>query len=112
MSICCPCTVSIIVKTIETDRFDYVNLHWYYINQVNWPAIEAAQRQDMGVFIISPSDKGGKLYEPPPKLVELCKPLSPMQFNDLFCSFPGRAWERKSRGSGSPPGYEGLPARI
>lgn len=75
----------IIVKTIETDLFDYVNLHWYYINQVNWPAIEAAQRQDMGVFIISPSDKGGKLYEPPPKLVELCKPLSPMQFNDLFC---------------------------
>jgi len=75
----------IIVKTIETDQFDYVNLHWYYINQVNWPAIEAAQRQDMGVFIISPSDKGGKLYAPPPKLVELCKPLSPMQFNDLFC---------------------------
>ena len=75
----------IIVKTIETDLFDYVNLHWYYINQVNWPAIEAAQRQDMGVFIISPSDKGGKLYSPPPKLVELCQPLSPMQFNDLFC---------------------------
>ena len=75
----------IIVKTIETGQFDYVNLHWYYINQVNWPAIEAAQRHDIGVFIISPSDKGGKLYSPPPKLVELCKPLSPMQFNDLFC---------------------------
>ena len=28
------------------------------------PAIEAAQRQDMGVFIISPNDKGGRLYEP------------------------------------------------
>jgi predicted aldo/keto reductase-like oxidoreductase len=39
----------------------------------------------MGVFIISPNDKGGKLYEPPPKLVELCAPLTPMQFNDLFC---------------------------
>ncbi|MGK7899911.1 MAG: aldo/keto reductase [Hormoscilla sp.] len=75
----------IIVKTIETDQFDYVNLHWYYINQVNWPAIEAAQRHDLGVFIISPSDKGGKLYDPPPKLLELCKPLLPMQFNDLFC---------------------------
>jgi len=75
----------IIIKSIETDQFDYVNLHWYYINQVNWPAIEAAQRHDMGVFIISPSDKGGKLYDPPPKLVELCKPLLPMQFNDLFC---------------------------
>jgi predicted aldo/keto reductase-like oxidoreductase len=39
----------------------------------------------MGLFIISPSDKGGKLYEPPPKLIELCRPLSPIQFNDLYC---------------------------
>lgn len=75
----------VIVKTIETGNFDYVNLHWYYINQWNWPAIEAANRQDMGVFIISPSDKGGKLYEPPQKLVDLCQPLSPIVFNDLFC---------------------------
>lgn len=75
----------IIVKTIETNQFDYVNLHWYYINQWNWQAIEAAENHDMGVFIISPSDKGGKLYQPPPKLVELCQPLSPMVFNDLFC---------------------------
>jgi len=75
----------IITKTINTGEFDYVNLHWYYINQVNWSAITAAKQQDMGVFIISPTDKGGKLYNPPPKLVELCKPLSPMVFNDLFC---------------------------
>src|SRR5215468_9860876 len=39
----------------------------------------------MGVFIISPNDKGGKLYQPPRKLVELCAPLTPMQFNDLYC---------------------------
>ncbi len=75
----------VIVKTIETNQFDYVNLHWYYINQVNWPAIEAARRHDMGIFIISPSDKGGMLYKPPQKLVELCAPVSPMVFNDLFC---------------------------
>lgn len=75
----------LIIKTIETDQFDYVNLHWYYINQFNWAAIEAATRHDMGVFIISPSDKGGMLYQPPQRLVELCHPLSPMVFNDLFC---------------------------
>ena len=78
-------SAEIITKAIETGEFDYVNLHWYYINQWNWSAIEAAQRHDMGVFIISPSDKGGQLYDPPPKLVELCQPLSPMVFNDLFC---------------------------
>lgn len=78
-------STEMIIKAIETGEFDYVNLHWYYINQWNWSAIEAAQRQDMGVFIISPSDKGGHLYNPPEKLVELCQPLSPMVFNDLFC---------------------------
>ncbi len=79
----------VIVKTIETNEFDYVNLHWYYINQRNWPAIEAATKLDMGVFIISPSDKGGMLYKPSDKLVELCRPLSPIVFNNLFClSYP------------------------
>jgi len=75
----------VIVNAIETGQFDYVNLHWYYINQDNWPAIAAATRQDMGVFIISPTDKGGHLYNPPQKLVDLCQPLSPIVFNDLFC---------------------------
>lgn len=75
----------IILKAIATNQFDYVNLHWYYINQTNWEAIRAAKSHDMGVFIISPSDKGGMLYKPPQKLVDLCKPLSPMVFNDLFC---------------------------
>lgn len=75
----------VIIKAIDTDQFDYVNLHWYYINQQNWAAIEAATRHDMGVFIISPSDKGGRLYDPPQRLVELCQPLSPIVFNNLFC---------------------------
>ncbi|MGB8700648.1 MAG: aldo/keto reductase [Thermosynechococcaceae cyanobacterium] len=75
----------IIQQAIATDAFDYVNLHWYYIFQTNWPAILDAQTHDMGVFIISPSDKGGKLYHPPQKLIDLCAPLSPMAFNDLFC---------------------------
>lgn len=65
--------------------FDYVNLHWYYIFQRNWPAIEEATRRDMGVFIISPSDKGGLLYKPSARFVQLCTPLHPIAFNDLFC---------------------------
>ncbi|MBD2360936.1 aldo/keto reductase [Anabaena minutissima FACHB-250] len=74
-----------IINVINTNQFDYVNLHWYYINQWNWQAIAAATDHDMGVFIISPSNKGGLLYNPPQKLVDLCAPLSPMVFNDLFC---------------------------
>jgi hypothetical protein len=78
-----PC--DIITRAIESDGFDYVNLHWYFVNDFNWPAVEAATARDMGVFIISPNDKGGKLYEPPAKLVRLCAPLTPMAFNDLYC---------------------------
>ena len=77
--------IDVILEAIATNQFDYVNLHWYYIFQDNWAAIEAATQRDMGVFIISPSDKGGMLYAPPQKLVDLCAPLSPMVFNDLFC---------------------------
>lgn len=75
----------IILRAIASDEFDYVNLHWYFVNELNWPAIEAAHERDMGVFIISPNDKGGRLYDPPGKLVDLCAPLTPMQFNDLYC---------------------------
>jgi predicted aldo/keto reductase-like oxidoreductase len=62
-----------------------VNLHWYFVNDLNWRAIVEARKLDMGIFIISPNDKGGKLYSPPQKLVDLCQPISPMQFNDLYC---------------------------
>ena len=75
----------LILRAIESGGFDYVNLHWYWVNDINWPCIEAATRHDMGVFIISPNDKGGKLYEPPQKLVDLCAPLMPMEFNNLHC---------------------------
>lgn len=78
-------TPDVILEAVESGEFDYVNVHWYFVNELNWPAIEAAKARDMGVFIISPNDKGGKLYEPPPKLVGLCAPLTPMEFNDLYC---------------------------
>ncbi len=78
-------TTDIIMDAVNSGEFDYMNVHWYFVNDLNWPAIEAAHARDMGVFIISPNDKGGKLYEPSRKLAELCAPLTPMQFNDLYC---------------------------
>ncbi|MDD5349630.1 MAG: aldo/keto reductase [Chthoniobacteraceae bacterium] len=78
-------TGAITLRAIETGAFDYVNLHWYFVNEFNTPALEAAARHDMGVLVISPNDKGGKLYEPTPQWVEACRPLTPMQFNALFC---------------------------
>jgi predicted aldo/keto reductase-like oxidoreductase len=78
-------TSDIILAAVETGEFDYVNLHWYFVNELNWPAVAAARRHDMGVFIISPNDKGGKLQDRPALMAGLTEPFTPMQFNDLFC---------------------------
>ncbi len=76
---------SLIEKAISTNLFDYVNLHWYFINQENTKVINLANKHDLGVFIISPTDKGGHLHTPSGKMLEFCKPLHPIVFNDLFC---------------------------
>lgn len=69
----------------EDGGFDYVNLHWYYIYQRNTPALIEAAKRDMGVFIISPTNKGGNLHEPSDKFRNICEPLHPVVFNGLFC---------------------------
>ena len=75
----------LILEAIASDAFDFINLHWYFIHQENRPAIQAALAHDMGVFVISPTDKGGHLHTPSARLLELCAPLHPIVFNDLFC---------------------------
>lgn len=75
----------LVEELVTGNRFDYVNLHWYYIFQEHTASLVAARKNDMGVFIISPNDKGGMLYQPPEQLQKLTSPLSPMAFNTLFC---------------------------
>lgn len=84
----------LIVDAIETGIFDYVNLHYHFIGSYtasgtgkhggNYDALLAAQRHDMGVFIISPTDKGGALYQPSKALQRACLPYTPITFNNLF----------------------------
>jgi predicted aldo/keto reductase-like oxidoreductase len=82
-------SLPLLEQAIASNEFDYVNLHWYYIRQDNGPALTAAARHDMGIFVISPTDKGGHLHSPSQRLAQLCAPLHPIVFNDLFClSFP------------------------
>jgi uncharacterized protein len=78
-------SVRTITDAIATDLFDFVNLHYYYFWQRNWGAVLQAAARDMGVFIISPNDKGGQLFNAPPRLRELTAPLTPIQFNTRFC---------------------------
>jgi predicted aldo/keto reductase-like oxidoreductase len=77
-------SLDVILAAINTDFFEFVNLHYYYFFQHNAPAIQLATEKDMGVFIISPADKGGKLYTPPQTLKELCYPFTPLNLNYRF----------------------------
>lgn len=74
-----------IISAIGTGLFEFVNLHYYYFNQRNAKAVEAAKASDMGVFIISPNDKGGQLFNAPLKVKDAVTPLTPIQWNARFC---------------------------
>lgn len=71
-------SLEVILAAIETNLFEFVNLHYYYFFQRNASAIALASQKDMGIFIISPGDKGGLLYTPSALLKDLCAPFSPL----------------------------------
>jgi uncharacterized protein len=75
----------VILEALESDLFSFVNVHYYYFNQRNAPVVSRAAAKDMGVFIISPNDKGGQLFHAPPVVREICAPLTPIQWNARFC---------------------------
>lgn len=77
--------LNVILKAMDTGLFSFVNLHYYYFFQRNLPAVLLAGEKDMGVFIISPNEKGGMLWKPSATVRRLCSPLSPIQFNGRFC---------------------------
>jgi len=74
-----------ILDAMQTGLFSFINLHYYYFFQRNLPAVQLAEKMDMGVFIISPNEKGGMLFKPSEKVKNLCKPLTPIVFNGRFC---------------------------
>ncbi len=77
-------SLDLIQATIATGYFDFINLHYGIFLQHNQPAIAQATDRDMGIFIISPGDKGGMLYTPPAQLERLCAPLTPLATNYRF----------------------------
>ena len=76
--------IELILNAIGTELFEFVNLHYYLFFQRNAPALELAREKDLGIFIISPVDKGGQLHTPPATLQSLCSPFSPLELNYRF----------------------------
>jgi predicted aldo/keto reductase-like oxidoreductase len=76
--------LEVILRAIATDQFEFINLHYNFFFQRNVAAVELAHQKDMGVFIISPADKGGMLFTPPQLLIDLCQPFLPLELNYRF----------------------------
>lgn len=76
--------LEVILDSVNSGMFESVNLHYYYFNQRNRAAVERAAELDMGIFIISPADKGGQLFAPPATLAALTAPLHPLVFNQRW----------------------------
>ncbi len=78
-------SLDIILQAMNTELFSFVNLHYYYFFQRNLAAVRLAGEKDMGVFIISPNEKGGLLWNPSQKVKQVCQPLTAIEFNGKFC---------------------------
>jgi len=77
-------SLELILAALKTQLFEFVNLHYSLFFQRNAPAVALASQQEMGIFIISPADKGGLLYTPPAQLQALCQPFDPLHINARF----------------------------
>lgn len=86
-----------IMRLIESNRFDYVNIHAHYFGSYhgegtpdsvgghgNCACVRKAKELDMGLFLISPYDKGGALYKPTKKVaLAVGENLTPMTFASI-----------------------------
>ena len=73
-----------VLDLVNTNEFESINLHYYYFYQGLRDVVARAAELDMGVFIISPNNQGGRLQAPTAKLTAACAPLSPMNFNHMW----------------------------
>jgi predicted aldo/keto reductase-like oxidoreductase len=74
----------IIIEALNTGRFETVNLHYYWFYRLNEPAVARAAELGIGVFIISPNEKGGMLFKPTETLSRLAAPFTPMNLNQRW----------------------------
>mmetsp|Transcript_36206 Transcript_36206/g.71272 ORF Transcript_36206/g.71272 Transcript_36206/m.71272 type:complete len:488 (+) Transcript_36206:70-1533(+) len=86
-----------IYQLVSSNKFDYINVHKHFFGDYhgegtpdsqgghgNMAAVQKAQELDMGVFIISPVDKGGKLFQPSVPVARAIGPsLTPIAFAAL-----------------------------
>jgi len=69
---------SLIARALESGRFRFCSLHLHLFDPSRLHLAQQALEAGLGVMAISPADKGGRLQDPPPQLVEDCAPWGPL----------------------------------
>ncbi|WP_087069235.1 aldo/keto reductase [Cyanobium sp. NIES-981] len=75
---------ALIAEALATGRFRFCSLHVHLFDQTRLPLARAALDAGIGVLAISPADKGGRLYDPPPQLLADCAPFHPLELAYRF----------------------------
>jgi hypothetical protein len=68
-----------IEAALSSGRFTFCSLHLHLFDPERLPLARSALAAGLGVMAISPADKGGRLYDPPPELVDDCAPFAPLE---------------------------------
>jgi len=74
----------LIESALASGRFSFCSLHVHLFDQTRLPLARAALAAGIGVLAISPADKGGRLYDPPPELLADCAPFHPLELAYRF----------------------------
>ena len=74
----------LINDAINSDIFNFCNLHLHLFDKSKIPLAKKALRKNMGVLAISPADKGGKLYAPSNILKKASEPFHPLEIAYRF----------------------------
>jgi uncharacterized protein len=75
---------ALIEAALASGRFTACSLHLHLFDQTRLPLARAALSEGIGVLAISPADKGGRLYDPPPELLADCAPFHPLELAYRF----------------------------
>ncbi|MFM7287148.1 MAG: aldo/keto reductase [Cyanobium sp.] len=77
-------STELIEAALASGRFQVCSLHLHLFDQTRLPLARAALGEGIGVLAISPADKGGRLYDPPPELLADCAPFHPLELAYRF----------------------------
>jgi uncharacterized protein len=72
-------STALITQALASERFSFCSLHLHLLDPERLPLARQALAAGLGVLAISPADKGGRLYAPPPELMADCAPFAPLE---------------------------------